>query len=56
MSHTERETPAARKDDSRRGGKNNRREIFGWMMYDWANSAFSTTVAGVIRSMGNSSD
>lgn len=28
--------------------KNNRREVFGWMMYDWANSAFSTTVAGVM--------
>lgn len=25
--------------------KNDRREIFGWTMYDWANSAFSTTVA-----------
>ena len=23
---------------------NNKREITGWMMYDWANSAFSTTV------------
>ncbi len=23
---------------------NDRREIFGWSMYDWANSAFSTTV------------
>ena len=23
---------------------NNQREIFGWTMYDWANSAFSTTV------------
>ncbi len=23
---------------------NDRREIFGWMMYDWGNSAFSTTV------------
>src|SRR5215210_3588798 len=23
---------------------NDRREIFGWMMYDWANSTFSTTV------------
>ena len=23
---------------------NDRREIFGWMMYDWANSVFSTTV------------
>lgn len=28
--------------------KNDRREIFGWMMYDWANSAFSTTVAGAL--------
>ena len=27
---------------------NDRREIFGWMMYDWANSAFSTTVAGAV--------
>ncbi|HEX8843768.1 MAG TPA: MFS transporter [Pyrinomonadaceae bacterium] len=24
---------------------NDRREIFGWVMYDWANSAFSATVA-----------
>src|SRR4030066_823548 len=24
-----------------------RREIFGWAMYDWANSAFSTTVGTV---------
>jgi UMF1 family MFS transporter len=24
--------------------KNDKREIFGWLMYDWANSAFSTTV------------
>ena len=23
---------------------NDRREVFGWMMYDWANSAFTTTV------------
>jgi len=29
---------------------NDRREIFGWMMYDWANSAFSTTVAGALLS------
>lgn len=29
----------------RREGKNDKREIFGWVMYDWANSAFSTTVA-----------
>ena len=26
---------------------NDRREIFGWTMYDWANSAFSTTVVSV---------
>lgn len=26
---------------------NDRREIFGWGMYDWANSAFSTTVGTV---------
>ncbi len=25
-----------------------RREIFGWMMYDWANSAFQTTVLTVL--------
>ena len=38
-----------------RGGKhgptanpvNDKREIFGWAMYDWANSAFSTTVGTV---------
>jgi len=27
---------------------NDRREIFGWTMYDWAGSAFSTTVGGVL--------
>lgn len=27
-----------------RGPVNNRHEIFGWVMYDWANSVFSTTV------------
>jgi MFS transporter, UMF1 family len=25
--------------------KNNSKTIFGWCMYDWANSAYSTTVA-----------
>ena len=25
--------------------KNNKRIIFGWCMYDWANSAYITTVA-----------
>lgn len=28
--------------------KNNRREIFGWLVYDWANSVFFTTVVGVL--------
>jgi MFS transporter, UMF1 family len=28
--------------------KNDKREIFGWMMYDWANSAFYTTVVAVL--------
>ena len=27
--------------------QNDKREVRGWMLYDWANSAFSTTVAGV---------
>lgn len=27
---------------------NDRKEIFGWMTYDWANSAFFTTVIGVL--------
>jgi len=29
---------------------NDRKEIFGWAMYDWANSAFSTTVGTVFLS------
>ncbi len=28
--------------------KNNRREILGWITYDWANSVFFTTVVGVL--------
>lgn len=28
--------------------KNNKREIFGWAMYDWANSVYYTTVVGVL--------
>ena len=28
--------------------KNDKRTIFGWAMYDWANSAYSTTIAGAI--------
>jgi UMF1 family MFS transporter len=30
--------------------KNNPRELFGWKMYDWANSAFFTTVVGALFS------
>jgi UMF1 family MFS transporter len=30
--------------------KNDRKEIFGWLMYDWANSAFYTTVVSVLLS------
>ncbi len=28
--------------------KNDRKETFGWMMYDWANSVYYTTVIGVL--------
>lgn len=40
---------------------NDKREVFGWVMYDWANSAFNTTVLTAllgpyIVSIGNSSD
>jgi len=30
--------------------KNDAREVFGWKMYDWANSAFYTTVVGALFS------
>ena len=30
--------------------KNDRRTIFGWAMYDWATSAYSTVIAGAILS------
>jgi UMF1 family MFS transporter len=42
------QTPTERpthKDSEPRRQSNDKREIFGWVMYDWANSAFSTTVA-----------
>ncbi|HEV2716175.1 MAG TPA: MFS transporter, partial [Terriglobales bacterium] len=29
-------------------GKNDPREVFGWNMYDWANSAFYTTVVATL--------
>ena len=50
MSDTAQDFPTAARhqNSTRHGSKNDRREIFGWMMYDWANSAFSTTVAGVM--------
>ena len=32
---------------SQQAATNDRREIFGWAMYDWANSAFSTTIGSV---------
>ncbi|MDQ3132456.1 MAG: MFS transporter [Acidobacteriota bacterium] len=28
--------------------KNDRKEIFGWLVYDWANSAFYTTIVAVL--------
>lgn len=28
--------------------KNNPREVFGWKVYDWASSAFSTTIVGAL--------
>ncbi len=28
--------------------KNDKRTVFGWAMYDWANSAYSTVIAGAI--------
>ena len=28
--------------------RDDRREIVGWLMYDWANSAFQTTVVTVL--------
>jgi UMF1 family MFS transporter len=30
------------------GDKNIPREVFGWKVYDWANSAFSTTIVGAL--------
>lgn len=33
--------------DASQTATNDRREIFGWAMYDWANSAFSTTIGSV---------
>ncbi|MEP6635260.1 MAG: MFS transporter [Acidobacteriota bacterium] len=41
--------PRAAKSHSEQSlDKNDPREIFGWKMYDWANSAFSTTIVGAL--------
>jgi UMF1 family MFS transporter len=50
MDDTEKLSPAQNQPAPTQNAKgkrdiNDRREIFGWVMYDWANSAFSTTVA-----------
>src|SRR5262252_6564499 len=34
--------------NSNRPAINDRREIFGWIVYDWANSAFYTTVVAAL--------
>ncbi len=39
---------AASLPPSHRPARNDPREIFGWTMYDWANSAFQTTVVTVL--------
>ena len=36
------------KDSVTNAPKNNAREIFGWLIYDWANSVFFTTVVSVL--------
>jgi MFS transporter, UMF1 family len=44
------QTEASIDSSIRTQDKNNPREIFGWKMYDWANSAFYTTVVGALFS------
>ena len=41
---------SAKSDHITAGDKNNPREVFGWKVYDWANSAFYTTVVGALFS------
>lgn len=38
----------AQSEKARQFPKNDPREVFGWKMYDWANSAFYTTVVGAL--------
>ena len=40
--------PSKKMNEENNIPKNDRKEIFGWMLYDWANSAFFTTVIGVL--------
>jgi UMF1 family MFS transporter len=40
--------PSAPRGANRQRDINDKREIFGWVMYDWANSAFYTTVVGAL--------
>ncbi|MDH3518102.1 MAG: MFS transporter, partial [Acidimicrobiia bacterium] len=42
------ENPAAVRSPPEVTVKNDKRTIFGWAMYDWANSAYSTVIAGAI--------
>src|SRR6266496_3415597 len=41
---------SAKSGHTHTGDKNRPREVFGWKMYDWANSAFYTTVVGALFS------
>lgn len=38
----------AKSEGAARLDKNNPREVFGWKIYDWANSAFSTTIVSAL--------
>jgi UMF1 family MFS transporter len=48
VNHSISQAPWSQNTDG--SGKNDPREIFGWKMYDWANSAFYTTVVGALFS------
>jgi UMF1 family MFS transporter len=36
------------KDESLKPAVNEKRQVFGWTMYDWANSAFATTIMAAV--------
>ena len=44
------QTEASKDRSNPNPDKNDPRELFGWKMYDWANSAFYTTVVGALFS------